>query len=145
MNAVDVLVVGAGPAGLTTAAGLARAGIRVLVVEKHSGTSIFPKAAGVRPRTMEILRSWGLRPELGAHVLDQWGYMAGGDEDRLADLNEAVRDPGVRAIVTTRGGAGAHRIADGIDFEALRVDPKPLVGLTRADSSGRLTVPRARP
>ena len=56
----DVLVVGAGPAGLTTAAGLARAGIRVLVVEKHAGTSIFPKAAGVRPRTMEILRSWGL-------------------------------------------------------------------------------------
>ncbi|MCV2490780.1 FAD-dependent monooxygenase [Geodermatophilus sp. YIM 151500] len=56
----DVLVVGAGPAGLTTAIGLARAGIRVLVVEKHPGTSIFPKAAGVRPRTMEILRSWGL-------------------------------------------------------------------------------------
>ena len=56
----DVLVVGAGPAGLTTAAGLARAGIRVLVVEKHAGTSIFPKAAGVRPRTMEIFRSWGL-------------------------------------------------------------------------------------
>jgi 2-polyprenyl-6-methoxyphenol hydroxylase-like FAD-dependent oxidoreductase len=56
----DVLVVGAGPAGLTTAAGLARAGIRVLVVEKHAGTSIFPKASGVRPRTLEILRSWGL-------------------------------------------------------------------------------------
>jgi 2-polyprenyl-6-methoxyphenol hydroxylase-like FAD-dependent oxidoreductase len=56
----DVLVVGAGPAGLTTAVGLARAGVSVLVVEKHPGTSIFPKAAGVRPRTMEILRSWGL-------------------------------------------------------------------------------------
>jgi 2-polyprenyl-6-methoxyphenol hydroxylase-like FAD-dependent oxidoreductase len=56
----DVLVVGAGPAGLTTGIGLARAGISVLVVERHPGTSIFPKAAGVRPRTMEILRSWGL-------------------------------------------------------------------------------------
>jgi putative polyketide hydroxylase len=66
----DVLVVGAGPAGLSTAAGLARAGIRVLVVEKHSGTSIFPKAAGVRPRTMEILRSWDL---------DQRVYSAGQD------------------------------------------------------------------
>jgi putative polyketide hydroxylase len=56
----DVLVVGAGPAGLTTACGLARAGVRVLVVDKHAGTTIFPKATGVRPRTLEILRSWTL-------------------------------------------------------------------------------------
>jgi 2-polyprenyl-6-methoxyphenol hydroxylase-like FAD-dependent oxidoreductase len=56
----DVLVVGAGPAGLTCAAALARAGVRVLVVERHDGLSMFPKASGVRPRTMEILRSWGL-------------------------------------------------------------------------------------
>ena len=56
----DVLVVGAGPAGLTTATALARAGVRVLVVEKHPGLSVFPKATGLRPRTMEILRSWGL-------------------------------------------------------------------------------------
>jgi 2-polyprenyl-6-methoxyphenol hydroxylase-like FAD-dependent oxidoreductase len=56
----DVLVVGAGPAGLTTAIALARAGVRVLVVERHAGTSIFPKATGIRLRTMEILRSWGL-------------------------------------------------------------------------------------
>ncbi|MBM7807695.1 2-polyprenyl-6-methoxyphenol hydroxylase-like FAD-dependent oxidoreductase [Geodermatophilus bullaregiensis] len=62
----DVLVVGAGPAGLTTAAGLARAGTRVLVAERHPGTSIFPKAAGVRPRTMEILRSWGLDERVSA-------------------------------------------------------------------------------
>lgn len=56
----DVLVVGAGPSGLTTAASLARAGASVLVVEKHGGTSVFPKATGIRPRTMEVLRSWGL-------------------------------------------------------------------------------------
>jgi 2-polyprenyl-6-methoxyphenol hydroxylase-like FAD-dependent oxidoreductase len=62
----DVLVVGAGPAGLTTAAGLARDGVRVLLVERHPGTSIFPRAAGVRPRTMEIFRSWGLDQRVAA-------------------------------------------------------------------------------
>jgi putative polyketide hydroxylase len=61
---VDVLVVGAGPSGLTVSAALARAGIRTLTVDRHSGTSIFPKATGVRLRTMEILRSWGLDDQL---------------------------------------------------------------------------------
>src|SRR3954452_24100465 len=56
----DVLVVGAGPSGLTTAAALTRAGLRVLIVEKHPSLSVFPKATGLRPRTMEILRTWGL-------------------------------------------------------------------------------------
>lgn len=56
----DVLVVGAGPAGLTTAITLARAGADVLVVERHNGTSPFPKATGINTRTMELLRGWGL-------------------------------------------------------------------------------------
>ncbi|HSU36616.1 MAG TPA: FAD-dependent oxidoreductase [Propionibacteriaceae bacterium] len=56
----DVVVVGAGPSGLTTAAAVARAGVRVLVIEKHPGLSVFPKATGIRPRPMEIMRSWGL-------------------------------------------------------------------------------------
>ena len=62
--AYDVVIVGAGPSGLTTAVPLARAGVRVLLVEKHPGLSIFPKATGLRPRTMEILRSWGLEEEV---------------------------------------------------------------------------------
>jgi 2-polyprenyl-6-methoxyphenol hydroxylase-like FAD-dependent oxidoreductase len=61
---VDVLVVGAGPSGLTLSAALARAGVNALTVERHTGTSIFPKATGVRIRTMEILRSWGLDARL---------------------------------------------------------------------------------
>ena len=43
-----------------------------------------------------VLESWGLRVDVGRHVLDEWGYMAGWDEDRLADLNDAFRDPTVR-------------------------------------------------
>jgi putative polyketide hydroxylase len=61
---VDVLVVGAGPSGLTVSAALARAGVRTLTIDRHAGTSIFPKATGIRLRTMEILRSWGIEERL---------------------------------------------------------------------------------
>ena len=81
-------------------------------------------------RYLEVLDSWGLRGEVAPHAFDEWGYMAGSDADRLDDLNQAFRDPEVRAIVATRGGAGAYRIADGIDFSAVRADPKPLVGFS---------------
>lgn len=57
----DVVVAGAGPAGLTTALTLARLGIRPLLVERHAGTSIHARATGVSTRTMEILRTFGLQ------------------------------------------------------------------------------------
>jgi 2-polyprenyl-6-methoxyphenol hydroxylase-like FAD-dependent oxidoreductase len=62
----DVLIVGAGPTGLTTAGVLAGAGVRALVVDRHAGVSPFPKATGVSLRTAELLRSWGLEDRLRA-------------------------------------------------------------------------------
>jgi 2-polyprenyl-6-methoxyphenol hydroxylase-like FAD-dependent oxidoreductase len=61
---VPVLVVGAGPAGLVTAIGLARRGVRPLVIERHASTSIFPRATGVSTRSMEIFREWGIDEEV---------------------------------------------------------------------------------
>ena len=88
-----------------------------------------PSRDGVA-RGVELLESWGLRVEIGRHAFDQLGYLAGDDHDRLADLNEAFRDPRVRAVFATRGGKGAYRIADRLDVEAARADPKPLVGFS---------------
>jgi muramoyltetrapeptide carboxypeptidase len=77
------------------------------------------------------LQSWGLKVEIGAHAFARFGhYLAGRDEDRLADINDSLRDPGVRAIFTTRGGKGSYRIAHGLDFGAARRDPKPLIGFS---------------
>lgn len=102
-----------------------RPGDRVRIVSPASP----PGREGVA-RGVEVLKSWGLRVELGEHVFDQWGYMAGRDEDRVFDLNSAFADPGVRAVIATRGGKGAYRIADDLDIDALRRDPKPLVGFS---------------
>lgn len=102
-----------------------RAGDRVRLVSPASYPSREWLAESVR-----ILREWDLIVEVGEHVLDERGYMAGRDEDRLSDLNDAFRDPGVRAVITTRGGAGAYRLPDGIDFDAVRADPKPVHGFS---------------
>jgi muramoyltetrapeptide carboxypeptidase len=102
-----------------------REGDRVRLVSPASPPSRDGVARGV-----ELLESWGLRVEIGRHAFDQLGYLAGDDHDRLADLNEALRDPGVRAVFATRGGKGAYRIAGQLDAGAARADPKPLVGFS---------------
>ncbi|MYV39652.1 hypothetical protein GT030_12425 [Streptomyces sp. SID1328] len=102
-----------------------RPGDRVRIVSPASP----PSREGVA-RGVEVLKSWGLRVELGEHVFDQWGYTAGRDEDRVFDLNAVFTDSGVRAVIATRGGKGAYRIVDDLDIGALRRDPKPLVGFS---------------
>jgi putative polyketide hydroxylase len=73
---VPVLIVGAGPAGLATAIGLARHGVRSMLIERHPGTSIFPKASGISTRTMEIVRSWGLESAAREHSLEMQPFMS---------------------------------------------------------------------
>lgn len=81
-------------------------------------------------RGISILESWGLEVVLGKHVYDEYGYLAGKDEDRLADLNEALADKEATAVFAARGGYGCQRIADGVDLRAVRRHPKVLVGFS---------------
>lgn len=67
---VPVLIVGAGPTGLMASLSLAHHGVPSLVVERHLGTTIYPRAIGVNTRTMEILRSLGLEAEVRRAAFD---------------------------------------------------------------------------
>jgi muramoyltetrapeptide carboxypeptidase len=88
----------------------------------------------VRPHqasaAVKALQEWGLRVRAGRHALDRHFYLAGTDEQRLVDVNDALRDPEVRAVLSLRGGHGALRIVDGLDVAAVRDDPKLVVGFS---------------
>lgn len=81
-------------------------------------------------RFVKILEGFGLTVSLGAHAFDKTLFLAGTDVQRLEDFNTALADPEVRAIVATRGGKGAYRLVDGLDYSAMQRDPKPIVGFS---------------
>jgi len=90
-------------------------------------------------RGIQVLESFGLVVEAGAHLYDRYGYLAGTDDARLADLNAAFQDPGVRGIFAARGGYGTQRIIERLDLAAVRRDPRVFVGFSDLTAlSGRL-------
>lgn len=78
------------------------------------------------------LEEAGFRVVWGRHVFDRRGHLAGEDAARAADLNRALRDPGIRAILMARGGYGAMRVAPETDWGAMRRDPKIFAGFSDA-------------
>jgi muramoyltetrapeptide carboxypeptidase len=79
-------------------------------------------------RGIEIVESLGLTVKLGKHVYDKYGYLAGSDADRAADLNQMFRDDEVKGIICARGGYGSGRIADLVDYQLIKQKPKVLLG-----------------
>jgi 2-polyprenyl-6-methoxyphenol hydroxylase-like FAD-dependent oxidoreductase len=66
MPDIDVLIAGGGPVGLSASILLSRLGVSSLLVERHPGTSIHPKARGINARTMEIYRQAGVEAAIRA-------------------------------------------------------------------------------
>ncbi len=88
-----VVIVGAGPSGLTAALLLARQGIAVQVVERRQSTSIHPRARGLNVRTMEIYRGLGL-------------------EDAITQAGAALAASKYMLFVETLAGREIRRVPD---------------------------------
>lgn len=106
-------------------------GARVAVVAPSGPVPEERLRAGV-----DLLRGWDLDPVVAPHVLDihpVLGHLAGTDADRAADLERAWCDPSVDAVFCARGGYGAQRMADLLDWTAMRAaGPKVFVGFSDA-------------
>lgn len=78
-----------------------------------------------------VLRDWGLDVVLAPHVTDvhdRFGYLAGNDADRAADLQQAWLDPDVHGVLCARGGYGVQRMVDLLDWPAMRAVPPKVFG-----------------
>ena len=77
---------------------------------------------------VETFKAMGLKVKLGKHVNSHYGHLAGTDEERAEDLNKMFEDPEVDAIIALRGGSGAARILDMIDYQSIAKNPKIFIG-----------------
>lgn len=77
---------------------------------------------------VKYLERLGYRVNVGKHVEAQHGYLAGTDQQRIADLNDAIRDRETRAIFALRGGYGTPRLLPLVDYATMRKNPKIVAG-----------------
>ena len=77
---------------------------------------------------VESLAALELKVKRGAHMMDRYGYLAGRDRDRAADVNTMFADPEVKAVLAVRGGWGCARILPHLDYDLIRRNPKILLG-----------------
>nr|WSX76068.1 LD-carboxypeptidase [Streptomyces sp. NBC_00899] len=92
-----------------------------------------PVPQGMLEAGLAVLREWGLEPVVAPHVLDEHpsGYLAGADQSRADDLRDAWCDPETAAVVCARGGYGTQRMADLLDWDAMRrAEPKAFLGFS---------------
>lgn len=80
----------------------------------------------------EFIAGLGYTPEIYPSCTARQGFLAGSDELRAGDVNRAFADPDVRAVVVTRGGYGGARLAELLDYDTIRANPKVFTGFSDA-------------
>ena len=122
------------PAGAALASGASRPP-RLLPVPLSRGDTVAlvsPSAATDERLDLQLARepmeALGFRVRTAPHYAGRRGHLAGDDASRAADLNAAFADDEVKAVICVRGGSGAARLLQLLDYDAIRANPKALLG-----------------
>ena len=102
-------------------------------LEKGDTISIIAPSGGVESdenllRATAYLKSLGYNVKWGKNVLKTNKYLAGTDNERLEDLHNAFKDKEINAIIALRGGYGAIRLINKIDYNLIKQNPKIFAG-----------------
>lgn len=80
-------------------------------------------------RAADWLQDRGFRASFAGNLFEaERSYLAGSDQRRIDETNRLLRDPSVDAFFFSRGGYGAMRVIEHLDWDALRRHPRPVVG-----------------
>lgn len=79
---------------------------------------------------LDYLTSLGFECIIGNNVYKLDRFMAGTDEERAADIMDFFKNPDIKAVFTTVGGGGSQRILPYLDYEIIKNNPKPIIGLS---------------
>lgn len=79
-------------------------------------------------RAVAALKGLGFAVKEGASCRASYGYLAGNDAGRAADVNAFFADPAICGIVCMKGGYGTPRILDLLDYATIARNPKVFVG-----------------
>ncbi|MBT3647953.1 MAG: LD-carboxypeptidase [Flavobacteriales bacterium] len=79
---------------------------------------------------LKQIESWGLEVVLGSSIHRSDRQFAGTDEERIADLQKALDNPEIKAVIFARGGYGTARIIDQVDWNQFKKNPKWLCGFS---------------
>ena len=79
---------------------------------------------------VSILENSGFQVKRGQTLKEKYGYFAGTDEFRASEINKFFLDKNVNAIFCMKGGWGCARILDKLNYEAIKNNPKVIMGFS---------------
>ncbi len=93
---------------------------------------IAPASAPVDPKAIDhsvaAVEGMGFKVKLARNVRKRWGFLAGGDRERAADIMQMFADRKVDGILCVRGGYGTGRLLNLLDYSVVRKNPKVFAG-----------------
>lgn len=79
-------------------------------------------------RAKQFFETRGYKVVLSKNVFDEYRYLAGSDEKKVEELHKFFLNPEIKAIICMRGGYGAVRLVEKIDYNIIRNNPKIFCG-----------------
>ncbi|MGV8146162.1 MAG: S66 peptidase family protein [Alkaliphilus sp.] len=106
--------------------------IRPKALKKENCIGIVAPSSTASQKEVELskkqIEEIGFKVKIGKSCYGKYGYLSGGDGLRAKDINTMFEDKDVDAIFCLRGGYGAIRMLDRIDYEIVKKNPKIFVG-----------------